>query len=138
MTHKRDRWHLWAKSAQMQKVGYALPATGSTGNDGMLRKGRLSKRLDQKPCLLQREKIGFQRAMLTVESHRQTVALDRVSVLERTKIVPLDDQASVNACLFEAPGGVDRMNNRQTKSAARLQNTRCFTDGSRHIADILK
>src|SRR5450755_2067979 len=112
MTLNGNRRPLRAKGAQMQEVGYALPAAASTGNNGVFRKGRLAKRLDQEPGLLQRYEIGFQRAMLAIERHRQAIALDRISVTESIKIVAFDDEVPVGGRFFEAPSGVDRMNYR--------------------------
>ena len=102
----------------MQEVGYALPAAASTGNNGVFRKGRLANRLDQEPGLLQRYEIGFQRAMLAIERHRQAIVLDRISVTESMKIVAFDDEVPVGGCLFEVPSGVDRMYYRRAKSTA--------------------
>src|SRR3979411_199358 len=129
---RRQRGLLWAKGAQVQEEGYALPAAANSRNNGVFRNARLAKRLDQEPGLLQRHEIGLQRAMLAIERHRQAVALDRISVLESMKIVAFDDEVRVGGRFFEAPDGVDRMNYRQAKSPAWFQNARCFSNGSRH------
>lgn len=71
----------------MQEVGYALAAAASARYDGVFRKARLTKRLDQEPGFLQRYEIGLQRLVPAIERHRQAVALDRVGVMESMEIV---------------------------------------------------
>src|SRR5882757_3299322 len=88
----RQRGLLRAKGAQMQEEGYALPAAASSRNNGVFRKARLTKCLDQEPGFLQRYEIGLQRTMLAIERHRQAVALDRIGVMESMKIVAFDDK----------------------------------------------
>jgi len=122
----------------MQEEGYALPAAASSRKNGVFRKARLTKRLDQEPGFLQRYEIGLQRTMLAIERHRQAVALDRIGVMESMKIVAFDDEVPVGSRFFEAPSRVDRMDYRQAKSPTWFQNARCFLNGSRHPVDILK
>ena len=134
----RQRGLLRAKGAQMQEEGYALPAAASSRNNGVFRKARLTKCLDQEPGFLQRYEIGLQRTMLAIERHRQAVALDRIGVMESMKIVAFDDEVPLGSRFFEAPSRVDRMDYRQAKSPTWFQNARCFLNGSRHPVDILK
>src|SRR5882762_2794503 len=48
----RQRGLLRAKGAQMQEEGYALPAAASSRNNGVFRKARLTKCLDQEPGIV--------------------------------------------------------------------------------------
>ena len=122
----------------MQEVRYALPAAASALNNGVFWKARLTKRLDQESTFFQRHEVVLQRTMLTIERHRQAVALDRIGVTEGMKIIAFDNEVRVGRRFFEAASGVDRVDYGYAKSPTGFQNTRCFRNSSRHAADILK
>jgi hypothetical protein len=81
----------------MQEERYALPAAASSRKNGVFRKARLTKHLDQELGFLQRYEIDLQRTMLAIERHRQAVALDRIGVVESMKIVAFDDEVPVGS-----------------------------------------
>src|SRR5260370_19901349 len=110
----------------MQEEGYALRAAASSRNNSVFRKARLTKRFHQEPGFLQCCEIGLQRTMLTIERHRQAVALDRIGIMESMEIVAFDDEVRVGGRFFEASSRVDRMDYRQAKSPTWFQNARCF------------
>jgi hypothetical protein len=45
--------------------------------------------------------------------------LDRIRVGERAKVISLDDEGCIGDSRFEAPGLIDRVDDRQAKPAAR-------------------
>jgi hypothetical protein len=61
--------------------------------------------------------------MLAVKCHRQPVALERVGIVERAKIVALDDEGSVRICCLKTPGRIDRVDKRQPALRRRLEAT---------------
>ena len=63
-----DRW-LWAHRAQVQEQGQSLPSAASVRVDRMIGNPWLSQSFDEHACLLKRENIALEGAMLAMEGH---------------------------------------------------------------------
>src|SRR5262245_7697284 len=112
----------------MQEERQPLPAAAAFGCDRVSWNLRLAKCLDEEAGFLDRQKIGFDWPMLAMEGHRQSVALHGVGVVERRKIVALDDERCIGGARLKTPGRVDRMDDRQAEPAAGFEDARDVSD----------
>src|SRR5215467_15770823 len=128
----------FAAGAQVQEERQPLPAAPSFRGDVVIWNARLPEGLYGETSLLQREGIALKRTMLAMEGHGQSVTLLDVRVPERLEVITLDHEVSICAFRFEMAGRIDRVDNRQTKTAARFENASNFAHRCRHCVDVVK